>query len=331
VCIPRDFIEQEMGIMNHVRIWRSLLFIPANNWKMLNKAATETEDGVIIDLEDACPVAERETGRVFARDIAPMLKARGVDVLVRVNSLPTGVTADDLSMVVTNDVDGIMLPKSESREDILRLVEFLEKEEEEKRIKNKISILPLLESPEGLINAYEIGRASDRVGALCFGAGDFMRELGEGFTIAKMSPEEYFPVLLYARSTIATVACAIGIPAIDTPYFGLLIDVEGLEREASRVKLLGFKGKMVTHPRHVETVNQVFSPTPEDIELSQRMVEAYKNAEARGKGAAVLDGKMIDTAMYKMGMEMLAKAEGIANKAKMQGGMESELMWVPGL
>jgi len=317
--------------MDHVRIWRSLLFIPANNWKMLNKAATEMEDGVIIDLEDSCPVAERETGRIFARDIAPMLKARGVDVLVRVNSLPTGVTAHDVSSVVTSHVEAIMLPKSESAEDILRLVEFLENEEREKGLNKKISILPLLESPRGVINAYEIGGASDRVAALGFGAGDFMRELGEGFTIAKMTPDEYFPVLLYARSTIATAACAIGIPAIDTPYFGLLIDIDGLEREASRVKLLGFKGKMVTHPRHVETVNQVFSPTPEDVAFSQRMVDAYKDAEAHGRGAAVLDGKMIDIAMYKMGMDMIAKAEGIASKAKLRGTTESDLMWGPGL
>ena len=95
--------------MADVRIWRSLLFIPANNWKMLNKAATEMEDGVLIDLEDACPVGERETGRVFAKDIIPLLKTRGIDALVRVNSLSTGATADDLSVVVREGLDGVML------------------------------------------------------------------------------------------------------------------------------------------------------------------------------------------------------------------------------
>lgn len=316
--------------MHKMRIWRSLLFIPANNWRMLNKATTELQDGVIIDLEDACPVAERETGRIFSRDIIPTFKSKGVDVLVRVNSLSTGVTAEDLRVVVGDYLDGIMLPKSESREDIFQLAELLEKEEEKKGIKEKTAILPLLESPKGVINAYEIGTASDRVAALAFGAGDFMRELGEGFTIAKMTPDEYFPVLLYARSTIATTACAIGIPAIDTPYFGLLIDIEGLEREAKKAKLLGFKGKMVTHPHHVETVNRVFSPSREDIALSHRMVNAYREAEAQGKGAAVLDGRMIDMAMYKMGMEMLAKADGIAEKSRLRKGADEEIMWIPG-
>jgi citrate lyase subunit beta / citryl-CoA lyase len=304
--------------MADVKIWRSLLFIPANSWKMLNKAALEMEDGVLIDIEDACPVAERETGRVFARDIAPVLKAKGIDVLVRVNSIPTGVTADDLKIVVSKHLDAIMLPKAESKEDILAVEKMLAKEEKARKLKKKIGILPLLESPKGVINAYSIATASDRIVALGFGAGDFMRELGEGFTIARLTPDEYFPVLLYPRSVISSTACALKIPAIDTPFFGLLIDTEGLERETSRAKLLGFKGKMITHPRHVETVNKVFSPSPDDIVFSRRMVEAYKDASAQGKGTAVLDGKMIDYAMYEMGMDMIAKAEGIAKKAALR-------------
>ena len=304
--------------MAEVKIWRSLLFIPANNWKMLNKAATEMEDGVLMDLEDACPVAERETGRIFARDITPLLRKKGIDVLVRVNSLQTGVTAEDLKIVATEDLDGIMLPKAESRENILEVAELLAQQEKEKKLKRKISIVPLIESPKGILNAYQIGAASDRVAALGFGAGDYLRELGEGFTIATMTPEQYWPVLLYPRAVISNTACALGIPALDTPFFGLLIDTEGLEREASRVKLLGFKGKLLTHPRHVETVNRVFSPSPEDVALSRRMVEGYKEAAAQGKGAAVMDGKMIDYAMFQMGIEMIAKAEGIAAKAKLR-------------
>jgi citrate lyase subunit beta/citryl-CoA lyase len=169
-----------------------------------------------------------------------------------------------------------------------------------------------------VINAFDIATASDRVIALGFGAGDYMRELGEGFTIARMSPDEYFPVLLYPRSVISSTACALKIPAIDTPFFGLLIDTDGLERETSRAKLLGFKGKMVTHPRHVETVNKVFSPSANDIAFSRKMIEIYKEAADQGKGTAVLDGKMIDYAMYNMGMDMIAKAEGVAKKAALR-------------
>ena len=307
--------------MAEIRIWRSLLFIPANNWKMLNKAATEMEDAVLIDLEDACPVAERETGRIFARDIAPALKSKGIDVLARINSLSSGVTAEDLKIIVTKNLDGIMLPKAETREDIRRVSILLSREEKKKKLKRKIAILPLLESPRGILNAREIATASRRVAGLGFGAGDYMRELGEGFTIAKLTPDEYFPILLYPRTVIANTALAFHLLAIDTPFFGLLIDTAALERETANVKLLGFKGKMLTHPRHIETVNRIFSPSEEEVSLSRRMVAGYREAAAQGKGSAVLDGRMIDYAMYQMGLEMLARADGIAQKAKLRAGM----------
>jgi citrate lyase subunit beta/citryl-CoA lyase len=304
--------------MADARMWRSLLFIPANSWKMLNKAAGDMEDGVMIDLEDACPVAERETGRIFARDMTPVFKTKGIDVFVRINSLPSGATAEDLKVVVTEGLDGVMLPKSESREDILKLCEFLEKEEKDKGIKKKAGIIPLLESPKGVLNAYQIGTASDRIWALAFGALDFMRELGAGFSAAKLTPDEYFPILLQPRSIIGMTASALKIPAIDTPFFGLLTDMEGLEREISKVKLLGFKGKLATHPRQIEAVNRIFSPSEEDVAFSRRMVESYKEAVAQGKGAGVLDGKMIDYATYAMGLDVIALADGIAKKAMLR-------------
>ncbi len=316
--------------MREFRIWRSLLFTPANNWKMLNKATTEDQDGVLIDLEDACPFAELETGRVFARDIAPILKDSGTDVLVRVNALSTGVAEQDLSVVISKHIDGIMLPKTETAEDIIQLKNMIKKEEMQKNIKNKIEILPLIESPKGIINLKEISMASDRVSALGFGAGDFMREMGEGFTITTMSPEEYFSVLLYARSTVATVACAAGIPAIDTPFLGVLTDTAGLEQEASKVKRLGFKGKMVTHPRQIKSVNMVFSPSEDEVAFSNRMVEAYRSAEAEGRGAAVLDGRMIDVAMYRMAIDVLNKAKKLNKKIGLSKKKGKRPMWTPG-
>lgn len=281
------------------------------------RATTEMQDAIILDLEDAVPIAEKETGRVFARDGIPILKAKGIDVFVRVNSLGTGLTEKDLGYVVVEGLDGIMLPKSETKEQIVKLDRFLKKEEVKKGMKpGSISILPLLESPRGVLNASDIATGSKRVVALGFGAGDFLRELGEGFAIARLSPDEYFPMILYARSRISIAARVAGVPAIDTPFFGLLIDTEGLERESSKAKLLGFKGKMLIHPRHVQPVNQVFSPSKEDIEFSKRMIDAYKEAEAKGLGAASFGGRMIDYAMVSMGEDLLSKAEAIAEKEK---------------
>ena len=120
--------------------------------------------------------------------------------------------------------------------------------------------MALLETPKGILNIREIIAASERVVAVGFGAGDFSREMGAGMGVTKLSPDEYFPMILHARSSIAMAARAAGIQAIDTPYFGLVIDLEGLRRESDKVKLLGFSGKQLTHPRHVEVANQVFTP-----------------------------------------------------------------------
>ncbi|OPY92305.1 MAG: Citrate lyase subunit beta [Syntrophaceae bacterium PtaU1.Bin231] len=302
--------------MADVRIWRSLLFVPANNWKMLNKATGEQEDAVIIDLEDACPVADKETGRTFARDISPLYKKQGIDVLVRINSLQTrGLTAEDIKIIVREELDGVVLAKTETEQDIREVEKLLADAEQASGQTGKTLILPLLESPKGVQNAGEIAAASERVAGLAFGAADFMREMGAGFAVTKMNPDEYAPFLAYPRSAISVAAAAAGILAIDTPFFGTLTDQERLEREAHAVRLMGFKGKLAIHPRQLETLNRVFSPSEEDVALSRRMIEAYLKAEAEGKGAATLDGKMIDVAMYKMGMETVAKAEGIAARA----------------
>jgi len=308
--------------MYDAKPWRSLLFMPANNWKMLNKAAAEREDGVLIDLEDACPVADRETGRVFARDIAPVLKERAVDVLVRINSMQSGVAEDDLDIVVTDALDGVMLPKSETADDVISLDELLTKREKEVGLAKKKIILPLIESPKGVVHAYEIASASNRVVALGFGAGDFMREMGEGFAVTQLTADEYFPYVAYARSAISVAAAARGIAAIDTPFFGLLIDLEGLEREARKAKLMGFKGKMLTHPRHIDVVNRVFSPSDEEVAVGRRVLDAYEQSTAAGKGAVVLDGRMIDNAMLRMATDVIARAETIAEREKTRVGTD---------
>ncbi|MBW2741504.1 MAG: citrate lyase subunit beta, partial [Deltaproteobacteria bacterium] len=149
-------------MLSNNKIWRSLLFVPANSWKMLNKSLSQMQDGVIIDLEDACPILEKDAGRKFARDIMPMLKAKGIDVIVRVNSLSTGMTIDDLKIVITEDIDGIMLPNSETKDDIIQLAGLIDEIENARKIKKRTDILPLIESPQGVINAYDIGIASDR-------------------------------------------------------------------------------------------------------------------------------------------------------------------------
>jgi len=303
------------------RIMRSMLFVPANSWRMITTATTEGADAVILDLEDGCPMAEKETARVFARDSIPMLKEHGMDVFVRANSLETGLTATDISYVAVEGLDGIMLAKTESGEDIASVDKLLQEQEGKKGLAPKgMALIALIETPKGILNLREIIAASQRVIALGFGAGDFSREMGAGMGVTKLSPEEYFPMVLHARSSIAMAARAVGIQAIDTPFFGLLIDLEGLAKESEKVKLLGFSGKQLTHPRHVAVVNEVFSPAKEDVDFAKTVIGAYEEAKAKGLGATSLGGKMIDYGTFKRAEALLALAEAIEEKENRMEG-----------
>jgi citrate lyase subunit beta / citryl-CoA lyase len=298
-------------------VLRSMLYVPANSWRMITNATAEGADALILDLEDGCPMSEKETGRVFARDSIPMLKEQRAKIFVRVNSLETGLTETDISYVVTQGLDGIMLAKTESKEDVFTIDRLLQEEELKKGLELKsVLLIALLETPQGILNIREIIAASDRVVAVGFGAGDFSREMGAGMGVTKLSPEEYFPMVLYARSNIAMTARAAGIQAIDTPFFGLVIDLEGLIRESEKVKLLGFSGKQLTHPRHVASVNAAFSPAEEDVAFARMVVKVYEEARAKGLGATTIGGKMIDYGSFKRAEALLSTARVIEARAK---------------
>ena len=294
------------------RLLRSMLYVPANSWRMITNATAEGADALILDLEDGCPMPEKETGRVFARDAIPMLIKHEVSVFVRVNSLETGLTEIDLNYVVVQGLDGIMLAKTESAEDIQKVDELLQSEEKKKGLEaNSVCLIALIETPKGILNIREIIDASPRLIAVGFGAGDFSREMGAGMGVTKLSPDEYFPMILHARSSMAIAARAAGVQAIDTPFFGLVIDLEGLAREAEKVKLLGFSGKQLTHPRHVAVVNETFSPAKDDVEFAKKVVDAYEEARAKGLGATTIGGKMIDYGSFKRADALLSYAEAI--------------------
>ena len=299
------------------RILRSMLYVPSNSWRMIHSAKTEGADAIILDLEDGCPIAEKETGRVFARDSIPMLKEFGLDVFVRVNSLETGLTETDIDYVVVKGLDGIMLAKTESEEDIRRVDRLLKAEEDKKGLApESVALMALIETPKGIMNIREILGAGNRMVAVGFGAGDFSREMGAGMGVSKLSPEEYFPMTLYARSAMAVAARAAGVQAIDTPFFGLIIDLEGLAKESEKAKLLGFSGKQLTHPRHVHVVNRVFAPHKEDVAFAKQVVAAYEGARSKGLGATTIGGKMIDYGSFKRAESLLALSMAIEEKVK---------------
>ncbi len=291
--------------MSTPRLLRSMLFVPANNFKFIESAKEKRADMVILDLEDSVPTQEKQKARLLIKDAARLLKQTGKNVAVRINGLTTGLATDDLKFAICEGIDAIMLPKTESKKDIVKLERLMQNES---KGQIKIGVIPLVESAKGILNVNEIVLAGKSIVAIGFGAADYLRDLGRSyFTISTNEIE-----LLYPRSRLALAARVADVLAIDTPFLGNLNDLRGLIIESKIALSLGFRGKMCIHPSHVEPINQVFSPSEKEVKMAKKIIKAYEQAKAKGIGAYSFEGRMIDEATYKMAKETLAINETIA-------------------
>ena len=292
-----------------MRVLRSVLFTPGNNLRMIHKIPSIAADAFILDLEDSVPILEKDTARIFIRDSLELAGSGGAEVYVRINGLMTGFTAQDCEFVIQRGLAGIMLPKDESKEDVLEAEKIIEKLERERGLEpGSIVLIPTLETAKGVVNVYEIATASKRVVAIGFGAVDFTRDMGT--SLSKEAVE-----LFYARSKCSIAARAAGVQALDTVFIDLA-DKEGLIKDSQLAKQLGFKGKFLIHPSQIDPVNKVFSPSTGEVEYAKKVVNTFKEAEARGLGAASLEGRMIDIAVFRQAEDLLALAEAIAEKER---------------
>jgi len=295
-------------------VLRSVLFVPGNNMRMVSKACTLPCDAVVLDLEDSVPLSEKETARVFIRDSLDMVKDSGATVIVRVNGWTTGLIEEDLDAIVYEGLDCIMLPKAESSDDVTRLDSLLLKLEEERNLKNRIGVIPTVETAKGVINAWEIATASDRNIAITFGAVDYTRDLG-------VTPSKDGIEIFYPRTYVSIVARAANIMAIDT-VFTDIIDREGLEKDCKIAKQLGYTGKNVIHPTQIDTVNRIFTPSEEEINWAKKVVEAFEEAIKKGLGAISVDGRMVDQPVYEQAKSVLALAEAIQQVESKKKGIK---------
>lgn len=288
---------------------RTLLSVPGNRQKMIDKARHLPADVLILDLEDSIPQAEKEAARTMVRDsIAGMARA-GQQVFVRINSTASGLAMEDLEAVVVPGIDGINQPKPASASDVAEVSAAIERLEKERGIEEgHIKLLPWVETAKGLLNAFEIASASPRVAGIVFGAEDFALDTG-------ILRSEEGGELLYPRTTVVIAARAAGVSAIDTPYNNFR-DEAGLVREATLVRNLGYDGKFLIHPDQIEPVNRIFRPTDDEIDRARQVVAAFEEAEAQGLGATSLDGKMIDTPIANQARRLLELANAIARREK---------------
>lgn len=288
-------------------ILRTLLFVPGNQQRRIEKARNVPADALILDLEDSVPVSEKDVARQTVAGSVEGLSRGERDVLVRINSLQTPFAAADIGAVVARGLRGICLPKSESAEDVRKAEALLAAAESGAGLApGSVGVLALVETPRGLLNAYEVAAASARVIGLAFGAEDYALEMGVRRT--RGGAEIHYP-----RAALAVAARAAGVMAVDSVYTDVR-DTDGLIEETRAVLQLGFRGKLVIHPGQVEPVNRVFAPSAEEVERACRVVQAFDEALAGGRASVSLDGQMIDAPVAERARRVLALSEAIQRR-----------------
>ncbi|MCC8189492.1 MAG: CoA ester lyase [Planctomycetes bacterium] len=279
---------------------RSMLFLPGNNPNMLINGGSLGADAVIFDLEDAIAPEEKDAARILVRHVLASLDFSGRTIIVRINALDTPYWEQDVETMLPLGPDILMPTKVSGGDYIKTLVEKMREVESGAGLNGKTALMPLIETALGLENAFAIATAGDRVTALYLGAEDLTADLRCGRT--KEGGE-----IAYARSRLVNAARAAGKDVFDTPFTDI-DDLEGLRRDAALAKALGFTGKAVISPRHIDPVNEIFSPSAAEIEYAHRVFAAIEEAKRLGKGAISLNGKMIDAPVVERARTVLAAA-----------------------
>jgi citrate lyase subunit beta/citryl-CoA lyase len=281
-------------------MFRTLLFIPGNNKRFLEKAKSLEADIICFDLEDSVPLNEKQTARNL---ISESLDAGGDygdrSVYVRINSYESGIAIQDLDAIVSDNIDGIMVPKVNNESEVSFFARRLVDLEHRKKMSKKMGIMASIESAQGIVNSYSIATADLRVNKLVFGVFDFLNDMGLDYV---QDGIEYS----FARAKIPIDAKAAGIGAIDA-IWQKVNDIEGLIHDAEAAKRLGYQGKCIIHPNQIDPVDKVFCPSISEVEWAKKVVKALEETMEKGKGigAVTVEGKMVDAAHYKLAKSVL--------------------------
>lgn len=263
---------------------RSRLYLPGNSPKLMLNAGIHQPDAVILDLEDSVAPDKKAEARLMVRNALRGLNFYGAERMVRINQLPAGL--EDLDYVVPHHVNLILLPKCETAEQVKQVDERIAHILAESSLDYPVYIMPIIESALGVVNAYSIASASDRVAALAIGLEDYTADLGAQRT--REGRESFF-----ARNQLVVAAKAAGIQAIDS-VFSDVADMDALREVVLEAKSLGFDGMGCIHPRQIKVIHEAFAPTEAQIEKAQKIVLAFDEAAEKGLGVVSLGSKMID-------------------------------------
>ena len=278
-------------------LFRSLVFVPGNNPRFLEKAKSLSADIVCFDLEDSVPDKEKKKARALIKNTLKQRNKYSPDVFVRTNSPESGMIEADLKEIVQKGIDGVVIPKVNSVKELKQIEKTISALEKKRKIKG-IRLMPSIESALGVMNCYEIASSSKRIIALVFGIFDLLNDMGIEYT--KGNP----PGAKYSRYKVPVAAAAVGIVAIDGIWQDLK-DKNGFTKDCEVGRSLGYVGKSVIHPDQIQTVHKIFHPNKAEIEWAKKVCSVYEELTKKGKGATVVEGKMIDEVHYKRAKALL--------------------------
>lgn len=282
------------------RLFRSLLFVPGNNPRFLEKAKTIQADIICFDLEDSVPDSEKKNARKLIKEALKSRSSYKSDIYVRTNSPTSGKIPDDLEEIIQKGLDGIVIPKVNNSKELLKIRKIISKLEKKRKLE-QISLIPSIESAEGVVNTYDIASSSKRITAIVFGVFDLLNDMRIEYTKQPDGAK-------YARTKIPLDAKAAGVYAIDAIWQDLQ-DQNGLKEDCMIGKSLGYAGKSIIHPDQISITHDAFAPNKAEIEWAKKVCDTYVTSTKKGRGATVVDGKMIDEVHYKRAKALLDLAK----------------------
>jgi len=298
-----------------MQIWRSLLFVPANQERMLNKLGDLPADGFIFDLEDTIPDPEKNNARQMTLDIMP--KVAGQRSWVRINGLSTGFFHEDVEALVgAKGLVGFIVPKMDSLEEVSAVDKLIASVEIRRQLPvGSTPIIVMMESAGGVLDSRKIMTSSKRIQSMIYGGGeDGDMNVSLGATWTSEGPE-----MMFVRQFSLVSARAAGFDCPLDGVFANVRDPEGFRRDTQLSRNLGFRGRTVIHPNQIADANLIYTPTAAQVEYYSRVVQAYQEALTRGVASTTVDGKLVDLAMAKTAQRLLDHMQAIENIESITG------------
>ncbi|WP_312517922.1 aldolase/citrate lyase family protein [Anaerospora sp.] len=288
------------------RLRRTMMFLNAQKASLVKDAYIYKPDSIIFDLEDAVAENQKDSARIALYNALKSIDYKGIELVVRINGLDTPHFKEDIRAAVAGGIHTVRVPKTETCEDVWAAEKEIEKAEKEFGVPvGRTLMMAAIETPLGVMKAYELAKSSERIMGISFGAGDYVRTMR-----TTRSPEGV--ELLGARTQVVIAARAAGIMCFDTVYLDV-DNMEGFANEVKLIKQLGFDGKSIISPKQIPITHQIFAPTQAEIAKAETTIRAIDEYAKDGIGVFTVDGQMIDIAMLEGAKRTiaLAKASGI--------------------